>query len=583
MMRRTMIVVGILVILCELSAAASASSTTHGCNFDEESKVLECRLRTLQSGLHGEESVCETTSRANAIRILCSEDEDDLATAGFSFSESVLRPSHFGSLPFLEELRVEGCRINRVPARAFVGLSGLRRLVLSGRTSGWSAAALEVERGALEGLGALEELDLSDNSLWALPRGALCGLAKLRSANFSRNHLTQIADLGLAAASVEEGCQEHPELVSLDLSRNAIGSLGAGDLGRASASLRRLLLSHNRVSILGDDALASLGSLQELDLSDNQLSALPPALFSSQQAQLRRLHLHNNSLSLLPAGTFEGLANLEALNLSMNALSSHLISGDTFHGLSGLQVLDLSHNVLTSVDSATFRQLPQLQVLVLSHNQLRSVSELSFRKSLRVLSLSHNRMESLPEAAFEGQMQLESLSLDNNLLSELNLLPQSVSTLVDLALNGNLLRSVPAFVRQARRLRTLDLGANKIEQVSPSDLEGLSDLYGLRLEANLLTEIRNDTFSECCSSRLHILNLANNRLDSIEVGSFHGLLELRTLLLDGNKLEDLNGLVSSLGKLRWLNVSSNSLQWFDYAFVPSSLEWLDMSNNQVCT
>ena len=27
---------------------------------------------------------------------------------------------------------------------------------------------------------------------------------------------------------------------------------------------------------------------------------------------------------------------------------------------------------------------------------------------------------------------------------------------------------------------------------------------------------------------------------------------------------------------RWLNVSSNSLQWFDYAFIPKQLEWIDI-------
>ena len=94
--------------------------------------------------------------------------------------------------------------------------------------------------------------------------------------------------------------------------------------------------------------------------------------------------------------------------------------------------------------------------------------------------------------------------------------------------------------------------------------------------------------------------------------------------LDNNKLVDLNGLVSSLDNLRWLNVSTNNLQvmmmlmlilmaecldkqpqgikskkaiswvdplhhhqlmnylqWFDFAFIPKSLEWLDVHNNRI--
>ena len=94
-------------------------------------------------------------------------------------------------------------------------------------------------------------------------------------------------------------------------------------------------------------------------------------------------------------------------------------------------------------------------------------------------------------------------------------------------------------------------------------------------------------FCELCgkrfanSSNLHVLNLARNRLAKVEQGSIDGLVELRALRLDNNALADINGLVSSLEKLKWLNVSSNRLQWFDYAFVPRSLEWLDVHGNQI--
>ena len=40
-------------------------------------------------------------------------------------------------------------------------------------------------------------------------------------------------------------------------------------------------------------------------------------------------------------------------------------------------------------------------------------------------------------------------------------------------------------------------------------------------------------------------------------------------------------MVSGLSKLQWFNVSNNKLQWFDYAFVPMSLEWLDIQFNEI--
>ena len=39
--------------------------------------------------------------------------------------------------------------------------------------------------------------------------------------------------------------------------------------------------------------------------------------------------------------------------------------------------------------------------------------------------------------------------------------------------------------------------------------------------------------------------------------------------------------MASLGHLQWLNVSANRLEWFDYAFIPHSLEWLDISHNDI--
>lgn len=59
------------------------------------------------------------------------------------------------------------------------------------------------------------------------------------------------------------------------------------------------------------------------------------------------------------------------------------------------------------------------------------------------------------------------------------------------------------------------------------------------------------------------------------------LFPLQALRLDGNRLEDINGLLTAQLELQWLNVSHNRLQWFDYAFVPKSLLWLNMANNEI--
>ena len=58
-------------------------------------------------------------------------------------------------------------------------------------------------------------------------------------------------------------------------------------------------------------------------------------------------------------------------------------------------------------------------------------------------------------------------------------------------------------------------------------------------------------------------------------------LRFQALRLDNNRLEELNGLLNTQHHLQWLNVSHNLLQWFDYAFIPKSLLWLNLRNNRI--
>ena len=73
-----------------------------------------------------------------------------------------------------------------------------------------------------------------------------------------------------------------------------------------------------------------------------------------------------------------------------------------------------------------------------------------------------------------------------------------------------------------------------------------------------MSSIKGDVFANL--DNLNVLNLSHNRITMIGERSFKNLNNLRALRLDNNMLVDLNGLVSSLDNLRWLNVSTNNLQ-----------------------
>ena len=63
--------------------------------------------------------------------------------------------------------------------------------------------------------------------------------------------------------------------------------------------------------------------------------------------------------------------------------------------------------------------------------------------------------------------------------------------------------------------------------------------------------------------------------------SFFFRILFQALRLDNNRLTDINGLLTPQNHLQWLNVSYNLIQWFDYAFVPKSVLWLNIRANAI--
>ena len=421
---------------------------------------------------------------------------------------------------------------------------------------------MDVEQDALNGLTMLKSLDMSNNNMWSLPMNSLCSLSSLESINMSNNHLLDITDLGLAS---DNACQRLAAIKELDVSGNFISSLRNGDLESTASSLKRLDLSGNRLTYLSDESLYSMTNLEVLKLADNQLSALGPPLFNMSQ-QLKELHLQNNSLTLVTPELFNGLEHLVLLNLSYNAIASHLLSHDTFAGLSNLKILDLSHNQIT--DLSFVQELQNLETLVLDHNQLETLQDLP--KNLKTLSVAHNHLRRVNVEA-----NLTHINLSFNQLTSVDQV--NGQNLEEFILSHNQLNVVPTKLLNSTSLRSLDLAHNGLTSLPP--LSGLKNLYVLRLSGNSLTTLSNVTFANMSS--LHVLNLADNQLEFLPQGTFEGLQQLHGLRLDRNALRDLNGVVASLGQLQWLNVSDNALEWFDFAFIPHTLQFLDISHNEI--
>jgi len=190
-------------------------------------------------------------------------------------SLSHLDKAAFASLYQLEELVLEGCRLEHLPPLAFEGLTLLKKLTIQTN----HASTLSVAIDAFVGLPSLTHLDLSNNFIRSIPQDELCQLTSLKHLNMSKNELRSFDDLGLAASVNNNnkiqrgGCTNG--LVMLDLSSNEITSLKNFHVNSLFPELREMRLNKNFVRFVEEDpASKSRCSLRLLDLSDNQVSML---------------------------------------------------------------------------------------------------------------------------------------------------------------------------------------------------------------------------------------------------------------------------------------------------------------------
>ena len=233
----------------------------HHCEVGDH-RDLTCYLRTLQSDIDATDKQISTVRKLN---VVCSD---------VFFFESQLKSEHFGSLPSLEELSIDFCKIRHLPARSFTGLDNLKQLSVQSHNSEWTSILMDVDVQTFQNLNHLQDLNLAHNNLWSVPINTLCALPSLKRLNVSHNHLLEVVDLGV---SFKDGCKIE-SLREMDLSNNHIGSLRSDDL-QQTPNIVKLDLSGNRLKVVEDNSLRGLPDLREINLSDNQLAALPPTLF----------------------------------------------------------------------------------------------------------------------------------------------------------------------------------------------------------------------------------------------------------------------------------------------------------------
>lgn len=501
----------------------------------------------------------------------------DLSCSDVFFFESNLRSDHFGSLLELRELNIEYCKIRTLPPRSFVGLSNLEVLSIQSFNSEWSAILLDIDYEAFVGLDRLKSIKLSNNNIFKTPVKLFCPLSNIETIDLRNNRLVNLEDLGLSNRTKEQ-CPV--SVTKLDVRSNKLQSLTPGSLA-STYRLESIIASDNEVAVLDRTAFRSLTLLRTIDLGNNKLAALPPDLFLDN-TDLQEINLANNSIGTIHLSVFRNLSKLERLNLSHNHLDENWIKEDMFADLGNLTELDLSHNHLSNIDNNLFQELKLLTYLNLSNNRLHTLGSqvLMSLSRLSTLLLSHNQLETVAQLAISSSPQLKILSLDNNKLQSLHQdIFRNLTNLRNLTVSRNLLSDLPHSLADLTNLVHLDVSINIVGVIGREDIQGLHNLTFLNLSSNDISRIDAATFNETPS--LHYLDLSKNRLQTLDQSSFAALGNLTYLNLAENQIKDINGLLTTQMKLEHLNISSNKLHWFDYAFVPNSLKSLDIHDNQI--
>lgn len=301
-------------------------------------------------------------------------------------------------------------------------------------------------------------------------------------------------------------------------------------------NLKLVLLDHCNLkeSILSENFLQPLLSLETLDLFGNKIERLQPGLFFSKLTKLKQLKLKLNQIGRLCEEDLAGFRGkyFTLLDLHSNRLGRMYDEefdinscGNPFRGVA-IDTLDLSSN---GFNLNTTRQFfKAIQGTPIAHLKFSGHIGKGF---------SHNNLPDPSENTFEGLVNssVEIFDMSNNFIFALE-------------------RAVFSPLKAAK---IINVSKNKINQIKMNAFHGLHrHLRMLNLSYNLIGEVRSHTFTSL--TELIVLDLSFNHIGVLGYNSFSGLPKLRALYLTGNSLRGL-GFPALLPNLEYLYLNDNRL------------------------
>ena len=355
-------------------------------------------------------------------------------------------------------------------------------------------------------------------------------------------------------------------LMQLRLDQNSLDTLPAGVFDELTA-LTTLILGYNSLDTLPAGVFDELTALTLLNLEDNSLSTLPAEVFD-ELTELTALYLNKNSLSTLPAGVFEELTALTALRLRGNpgapfSLTAVALPADGTVSFAGGDVtLDGSGsdggpwgtNVTyrwgqTSgpTSGVTFDDAASATPVV-TIPALADGAELTFR--LTVTGSGHISRGTAPDT--DTATVTAAFDPTAGICGRTEQVRDAIVGLVSGAINCALVTDA----HLGAITGTLYLNADGITALAAGDFDGLTALTGLRLDQNSLSTLPAGVLEDLTA--LTSLSLRNNSLTTLPADVFDELTALTRLELQTNSLSTLPaGVFEELTALTRLELQSN--------------------------
>lgn len=298
-----------------------------------------------------------------------------------------------------------------------------------------------------------------------------------------------------------------------------------------------------------------------------------PASQVKLTSSLKKLCLSGTLLTATDELFEQNLLQLEFLNLNWNRSINWRTSDLDFSSrFPKLKLLDLG-NCKIGMSIERFKFPDSVEKLVLESNGIRSIRKVSFPASLKHLNLSFNTIQSLCKVGLP--QSLRELTAFHNKVKKVDLVRNKSGKLLKIKMlllsSGKFLRGLPNF-SYSTNLIYLSLKGYKVDK-----LQILDTLVRLRLD-NCHFGTQTQVLNFGPHSTLRYLHILYCRVFDTMILFPQSLEEVD---IENCRCEGIPSLLANLQNLKVLRVRHNSMIFAACDFSTTSIEVLDLSNNQI--